>query len=61
MIAGIPKDLPVEKTIEMLIRLQFAQSDMSEERIQELVKLAMDSKEVQESIKKDQEFMKENG
>ena len=55
MIAGIPKDLPVEKTIEMLIRLQFAQSDMSEERIQELVKLAMDSKEVQESIKKDQE------
>ena len=42
MIAAIPKDLPAEKTIEMLIRLQFSQTDMSEERIQELIKIAID-------------------
>ena len=42
MIAAIPKDTPVEKTIEMLTRLQFSQTDMSEERIQELIKIAID-------------------
>ena len=55
MIAGIPKDLPVEKTIEMLIRLQFAQSDVTEERLQEIIKKAQEDQNLKKAIDKTKE------
>ena len=55
MIAAIPKDLPVEKTIEMLIRLQFAQSDVTEERLQEIIKKAQEDQNLKKAIDKTKE------